>query len=110
MQVGPSREQFGGPNIAARPVHDVGVIRAVPDRLAEHGGEDALGGPLDQFEGKTATDAVAHEEEFADAEMVHQPQLVVGEGAPRVVDRDRAARFAAIRVALVHRDAAEVVL
>src|SRR5207248_6087682 len=32
------------------------------------------------------------------------------EGAPGVVDRDRAARFAAVGVALVHRDAAEIVL
>src|SRR5260370_35692365 len=47
---------------------------------------------------------------LADAEVVHQPQLVVGEGAPRVIDRDRAAGFAAIGVALVHRDAAEIVL
>jgi hypothetical protein len=80
------------------------------DRLAEHAGDDPLGGPLHQLQGKRAADAVAHKEELRDAEVVHQPQLVVGEGAPRVVDRDRAARFAAIGVALIHRDAAEVVL
>ena len=43
-------------------------------------------------------------------EMVHQPELVVGEGVPRVVDRDRAGGLAAVGVALVHRDAAELVL
>src|SRR5262249_18342937 len=48
-------------------------------------------------------------EELADAKVIHQPELVVGKGAPGVVDRDRAARFAAVGVALVHRDAAEVV-
>ena len=42
--------------------------------------------------------------------MIHQPELVVGERIPRVVDRHRAGRFAAIGVALVHGDAAEVVL
>jgi hypothetical protein len=82
----------------------------VPDRLAEHAGHDAVGGSLHELEGKRTTDAVAHEEEFPDAEVVHQPQLVGGEGAPRVVDGDRPAGLAAVRVALVHRDAAEVVL
>ena len=42
--------------------------------------------------------------------MVHQPQLVVGEGAPRVGDRDRSTGLAAVGVALVHGNAAEVVL
>jgi hypothetical protein len=59
---------------------------------------------------KRPTDAVAEEEELADAEVVHQPQLVVGESIPWFVDRDRSRGFAAGGVALVHRDAAEVVL
>ena len=42
--------------------------------------------------------------------MVHQPQLVVGERAPRIVDRDRAGGLAAVRIALVHRDNAEIAL
>ena len=46
----------------------------------------------------------------SDAQVVHQPDLVVGEGAPRVVDLHRAGGFAADGVALVHRDDAEVVL
>ena len=41
--------------------------------------------------------------------MVHQPKLVVGERIPRVIDRHRAGRFATVGVALVHRDAMEVV-
>src|SRR5437899_9439925 len=49
---------------------------------------------------------IAHKEELADAEVVHQAQLVVGEGAPGVLDRDRPRGFSAVRVALVHRDAA----
>ena len=42
--------------------------------------------------------------------MVHQPELIVCEGVPRIVNRHRARRLAAIGVALVHRDAMEVVL
>ncbi len=82
----------------------------IADGLAEHGGHDALGRALQQLAGEAAADAVAHEEEFADPEMVHQPELVVGEGVPRVLDRHRAGGLAAIGVALVHGDAAEVVL
>ena len=42
--------------------------------------------------------------------MVHQTQLVVGEGAPGIIDWDRTRGFAAASVALIHCDAAEVVL
>ena len=41
--------------------------------------------------------------------MIHQSQLVVGKGSSRVIDRNRAARYTTVRVALVHRDAAELV-
>jgi hypothetical protein len=40
--------------------------------------------------------------------MVHQTELVLREGAPWVVDGERASRFAPMSVALVHRYAAEV--
>ena len=80
----------------------------MPDALAEYRGGDAAGRAFEQLAGKAAADAVAHIEELADAEMVHQPELVVGEGVPRVAGRDRAGGFAAIGVALVHRDNAEV--
>jgi hypothetical protein len=76
--------------------------------LAEHGGHDPLGGTPHQLHGERAADAVAHKEKLLNAEMVHQPELVVGEGAPRIVDGDRAGRFPVIGIALVHRDAAEV--
>src|SRR5262249_26117828 len=48
--------------------------------------------------------------ELADAQVVHQPELIVGESVPRIVNRHRARGLAAIGVALVHRDATEVVL
>jgi hypothetical protein len=40
-----------------------------------------------------ANGTVAHEEEPADAEVVHQTQLVVGEGAPGIIDWDRTRGF-----------------
>ena len=49
------------------------------DGLAEDGGDAAVGGTLHQLPGKAAADAVAHIKEFADAEVVHPPKLVVGE-------------------------------
>ena len=45
-----------------------------------------------------------------DAQVVHQAELVRREGVPRVVHLHRACRFATVGVALVHGDAAEVVL
>src|SRR5260370_25184873 len=78
----------------------------MPNRLAEHAGHNAVGSPLHELESKRTPDTVAHEEELSDAEVVHQSQLVVGKGSPRVIDRDRAAGFTAACVALVHRVAA----
>ena len=78
------------------------------DALAEDGGDDAVRRPLHQLPGKAAPDAVAHVEELVDPEVIHQPELVVGERLPGVVDRHGAGGLAAIGVALVHRDAAEV--
>ena len=45
----------------------------MPDGLAKHGGGDTLGRSLEELAGKAAADAVAHIEELADAEVVHQP-------------------------------------
>ena len=64
------------------------------DGLAEDGGDDAVGRALHQLAGKAAADAVAHVEELADAEMVHQPELIAGERIPRAVDRHRTGRLA----------------
>src|SRR5438876_2943316 len=80
------------------------------DRLAQHGGHDAIGSPLDQLEAEASPDAVAHVEELLRAEVIHQPKLVVREGAPGVAGGNRPRGLAAVRVALIHRDAAEVIL
>src|SRR6185437_4123905 len=107
----PLRQQLGRPHVLARIVHVVDVlVGAVTDGLTEHRRDDAVRRPLHQLAGEAAADAVAHVEKPVDAEMVHQPELVVGEGFPRVAGRNRAGRLAAIGVALVHRDAAEIAL
>src|SRR5690348_14036811 len=92
------------------PIHDRGIFRSMADSLAEDGGNDPVGRPLHQLAGKTTADAVAHVKELADAEVIHQPKLVVGECIPRVINRHGASGFAIVGVALVHGYAAEVVL
>src|SRR5262249_41138947 len=94
----------------SRVVHHARLLRPLADRLAQDYRDHAVWRPLDQLERKRAADAVAEEDELADPEVVHQPQLVVGKSVPRVVDRDRAGGFAAGGIALVHGDAAEVAL
>ncbi len=108
--VGPALADFLGPDVPAGVVHDIRVLRAVSDRLAQYRRGDALRRPLHQLHRERAADAVAEEAELADAEMVHQAQLVVGERAPGIVDRDRTGELAAGGVALIHGDDAEVVL
>ena len=44
-----------------------------------------------------------------DAQVVHQPEMVVGVGVPGPVDLDRAGRLAAVGVAQIGRDAAVLV-
>ena len=61
----------------------------MPNGLAEDAGHDALGRPFHELERERSADAVAHEEELVDAQVVQQRQLVVGESPPRVIDRDR---------------------
>ena len=80
------------------------------DRLAQDRRDDALRRALHQLHRERAADAIAEEKELADAEMVHQAELVVGERAPGIVDRHRAGGLAARGVTLVHGDDAEVVL
>src|SRR5688500_18675103 len=92
------------------PIHDGWVFRPMADALAEDGGDDAVRRPLHQLPGKAAANAVAHVEELVDTKVIHQPELVVGERIPWVVDRHGAGRLATVSVALVHRDATKIVL
>src|SRR5687767_7698525 len=80
------------------------------DCLDQHTRRHAFGCPLHQFHREAPADAVAHEKKLPDPKMVHQAQLVVGKCVPRVGGRNRAGGLAAVRVALIHRDAAKLVL
>jgi hypothetical protein len=48
-------------------------------------GEEAIGRSPQQLSGEAPAAAVAHEEEFADAEVIHQPKLVIGECDAKIV-------------------------
>src|SRR6516225_9882604 len=108
--IGPALAKLLGPDLLAGIVHVIRLLRPVPDRLAQDRGDHARRRTLYQLHPERAADAVAKENELADAEMVHHTELVVGEGVPRIVDRNRAGRVAVGGVALVHGDHAEVVL
>src|SRR5262249_28271209 len=100
--------KFFAPYIATEIMHHVRTLGAMTDRLAQHRRDDAIRRPLHQLERERAADAITEEDELADAEGVHQAQLVVRERPPRVSDGDRAGGFGARAVALGHGDAAEV--
>jgi len=57
VELGPVGEQRGSPDILAGFVHDIRVLRPVPDRLAEYAGHDAVRRPLHQLQGERAADA-----------------------------------------------------
>src|SRR5215468_12081635 len=108
--VAPALAQLLGPDSLAGVVHVIRLRRIVPDWLAQYRGSDALRRALHQLHRERAADAVAEEAELVDAKLVHHAQLVVGERAPGIVDRNRSGGLAARGVALVHGDHAEVVL
>jgi len=119
--VAPERSAAIGADIAAELIRRAGiaapppvvagseVLNAAAPALAQDSGDHALRRALHQLHPERAADAVAKEKELADAEMVHHAELVVGEGVPRIVDRNWASRLAVGGVALVHGDHAEVV-
>src|SRR5881394_2842233 len=103
--------QSGGP-----PAFGVVLVEQVRDLRPEAAGlhhrgrDDALRSPPNKVVNHRAADAEAHDHELADAEVVHQPELVVGIGVPGAVDLQRAAGLAGVGVAQVSADTAEVVL
>jgi hypothetical protein len=80
------------------------------DCLAKDGTNDTVRRPLHQLPREASANAVTHEQELFDAEVVHEAKLIVGKRVPRVVGRNRAGGLAAIGVPLIHRDAAKFVL
>src|SRR3954451_5117824 len=86
------------------------MFGVMPNRLHQNASGHAIGSTFHELHGEAAADAVAHEKELLDPKVVHQAELVIGERAPRVTCRDGATGLTAVRVALIHRDAAELVL
>jgi len=78
--------------------------------LRQHGGGDTPGRPPQQVPDERAADAEAQHHKLRDAEVIHQAELVIGMRVPRPVDLERAAGFAAIGVAQIHRDNAVLAL
>src|SRR5215813_10005013 len=106
----------GSPSAQGRPPvrdvvvpEDVGVLRPVPARLAQHRGHHTIRCALEQLENERAADAVAQHEELTDAQVVHEAELIVRVGIPRLLELQRAGGLSAIGVAQVHADAAKVV-
>src|SRR2546430_7650853 len=91
-------------------VEEVGHLGPETARLHHRGRDDALGSPPDEIVDHRPADAEAHDHELPDAEVVHQPELVVRVGVPGAVDLQRAAGLAGVGVAQVSADTAEVVL
>src|SRR5437764_8056748 len=71
---------------------------------------DPVAGPLQQVPDERPADAEAQHHEFADAEMVHQPDMVVGIGIPRPARFERARGLAALRAAQIGGDDPEFIL
>ena len=87
-------------------VEKVAHLRTRTAGLRQHGRDDSIRRPLQQVPDEGAADAEAQHHELVDAQMIHQPELVVGVGIPRPVDLERTGGLAAIGVAQVRRDAA----
>ena len=110
--VGPAGAELGAPAF-----HVVLVVRC--GRAAPAGTRWAApstaatmrsGARCNRFQMKRAADAEAQHHEFPDAQVIHQPELVVGVGVPGPVDLERAGGLAAVGVAQVRRDAAVLAL
>ena len=78
--VGPPREEVGDPALLCRYM-TVGSSGRWPT-LWQKTTAATRSGALQQRPGKAATNAVAHVEELVDPEVIHEPELVVGERLP----------------------------
>ena len=109
-QVGPAGAQFRAPALHVVVVGEIGHLRAVAAGLRRHGGDDAVAGAAQQVPDERAADAEAEHHEIADAQMVHQADMVVGIGVPRPAGFERPRRLAALGVAQIGRDNPEFAL
>ena len=108
--VGPAGAQLRTPALHVVVVGEGGHLRAVAAGLRRHRRDDAVAGALQQVPDERAADAEAEHHEFPDAEVIHQAELIVGIGVPRPVGLERTRGLAALGVAQIRRDHAELVL
>jgi hypothetical protein len=71
----------------------VGSSRPVANSLAEDGGNDMIGTRCMSLPAKNRRCSSLNKKEFMDAEVIHSPELVIGERIPRVIDRHATGRF-----------------
>src|SRR5262245_3846937 len=91
-------------------VEQVGDLGSEPAGLHHRGRDDALRSPPNEIVNHRPADAEAHDHELADAEVVHQSELVVGVGVPGAIDLQGTAGLARVGVAQIGADTAKVVL
>src|SRR5262249_41829888 len=104
--VGPAREQARGPLFEIVLDEETGMAGIYAARLRMYRRDDAPGRTLHNVPDERVADAEAHHQEFVDAKVIEQPELVGGVRIPRLVEIERARRLAAVCVTQVHRDAA----
>src|SRR3984885_2042220 len=78
------------------------MIGMQADRVLQHCGSDTVGRDLAKLQAEAAADAAAQRMEPAEAEMIHQGEMIGGVGVPAVGGLYCSARSS--RVALVHRN------
>src|SRR5262249_7334069 len=83
----------------------VAHLRTRAAGLGQHSRDNPIGCPLQQVPDERAPDAEAHHHELVDAQVIHQPELIVRISVPWVVDLERTRGLAATSVAQIGRDA-----
>src|SRR5262245_11803785 len=102
--VRPALEKLRSPTRHTAVVHDIGRLWPEPYRLSRYACDDTIGSPLKKVPDEWTSDAESEDHELVDSEVIHQPEMVIGEGIPRPVDLERAGGLTAIRVAQVRED------
>src|SRR5258708_24988835 len=85
---------------------EVGRVRPETARLRQDGGNDAVWRPLQEIPDHRSANTEAQHHELANAQVVHQADLVVRVRIPRPVHLERPGRLAFNGVAQVRRDTA----
>src|SRR5580704_447901 len=99
--VRPAFQKFRSPARHTAVVEDIGHLWPEPYRLRRYACDDTIGSPLQKVPDEWTSDAESEDHEPVYSEVIHQPEMVIGEGIPRLVDLKRAGGLTAISVAQV---------